>query len=494
MKSSNKFDEFRLSRKLDFLNRFIHSVLLITLIVGVNLFAIKFSVRWDITSNLSNTLSPESIAHIENVTEPIEIYILMDENLKLPDGRYAKDDVGPLFDEYVHTADRLGKKDIKVEFVDIYRDREQLLQLKNRFEFNDENLILIGSNDKRRTVKFEELYDRDPQTEEWLFKGEQVITGALLEVSDPKEKNVYFTVGHGEMSIDDVDPDRGLSEFAEFCRERNISIENLDISRYDYIPERVDVVVIASPQAEFNDIEVEKLRYFLEKTNGSLIVLLEPFRRHNLDDLFYDWGILCEDSIIIDAGQDYQTSSGNLILRRFAEHPITQSLIDNKLYVYSNRPCPVRLDPGAPRIAGLQRIPLMATSDTSWMEVGFREETMPKFTEGRDVAGPIPVAVLSERRGGESLGLKLKGGKLMVFGDASMMSNELFRLYGNRVLMSNSLNWCLQRNHLLSIPPQRIPSYRLTVSEADLNTLLTALLALPAVFAVLGLIVKIIRR
>jgi len=494
MKSLNKFDDFRLSRKLDFLSRFTHSVLLISLIVGVNLFAIKFSVRWDITANLSNTLSPESIAHIENVSESIEVYVLMDENLKLPDGRRAKDDVAPLFDEYEHTAVRLGKKDFLVEFVDIYRDREQMLQLKNRFEFDDENLLLIGSPSKRRIVKFEELYERDGQTDEWLFKGEQVITGALLEVSDPKEKNVYFTVGHGEMSIDDVDPERGLSEFAEFCRDRNIAIQTLDISRYDYISDRVDVVVIASPQAEFSDVEVEKLRYFLEKTNGSLIVLLEPFRQHNLEDLFFDWGVLCDDAIIIDAGQDFQTSSGNLILRRFAEHPITQSLIDNKLYVFSNRPRPVRLDSGVPRIAGLQRTALMGTSETSWMEMQFREEAMPHFTPDRDVAGPVPVAVLSERRGGESLGLKLKGGKLLVFGDSSILSNELFRLYGNRVLMSNSLNWCLQQNHLLSIPPQRIPSYRLTVSEADLNTLLLALIALPSAFALMGLIVKIIRR
>ena len=494
MKSLNKFDEFRLARKLDFLNRFIHSVLLITFILGVNLFALKFSVRWDITDNLANSLSPESIAHVGKVPDTLEIYVLMDENAKLSNGRYAKDDVVPLFDEYMHTAARLGKTHFKVDFVDIYRDRERLLQLKNRFDFDQDNVILIGSGPIRRTVTFDELYERDPKTEEWIFKGEQVITGALLEVSDPGEKNVFFTVGHGEMSIEDVDPQRGLSEFALYCANRNIDIESIDLSSFDYIPERVDVLVIASPQAEFKDSDVEKLRYYLEKTNGSLIVFLEPFRQHNLNDLFYDWGVLCDPAVIIDPGQDYQTSSGNLILRRFAEHPITQSLIDHKLYVYSNRPRPVRLDPGAPRIAGVQRTALMGSSDTSWMEMGFKEEVIPSFTEGRDVRGPIPVGVLSERRGGESLGLKLKGGKLLVFGDASILSNNLFRLYGNRILVSNSLNWCLQRTHLLSIPPQRITNYRLTISEADLNTLLIAMMSLPAAFAVLGLLVRIIRR
>jgi len=494
MKTSNKFDEFRLARKLDFLNRFIHSVLLITFIVGVNLFAIKFSIRWDITDNLKNSLSPESVAHIQNISSQVSVYVLMDENLKLPNGHYAKEDVIPLVEEYIHTIDRLGKDNFSIKFVDIYRDREQVLQLKNQFDFDRDNVILVGSETKRRVVSFDELFSKGSQNDEWMFKGEQVITGALLEVSDPVERNVYLTVGHGEMSLDDVDPERGLSEFSVYCSHHNINVDSIDLSRFDYVPEKADVLVIASPQAEFNDSDVEKLRYFLEKTNGSLIVFLEPFRQHNMGDLFYDWGVLSDDAVIIDPGQDYQTSSGNLILRRFAEHPITQTLIDSKLYVYSNRPRPVRLDPGTPRIAGVQRTALLATSETSWLEMGFREESIPVFSEGRDVRGPISVGVLSERRGGESLGLKLKGGKLLVYGDASILSNNLFRLYGNRVLVSNSINWCLQRSYLLSIPPQRIANYRLTISEADLNKLLIALLSLPAGFAVAGMIVRIFRR
>lgn len=494
MKSLNKFDEFRLARKLSFFNRFVQVVLLVTLIIGVNLFAIKFTVRWDITQDRSNSLSPETVAHFQQISDDFSIFVAVNDKLQLPGGRYVMQDIEPMFDQYLHVANRLGMDDFHLEYINIYRDREKVLQLKESFEFDQENVILVSSNARRRVISINELYQKNSETGELEFRGEQVVTAAILEVSDPVEKRIYLTVGHGEMSLDDADPQHGLSELATYFNYRNIELASIDLSRYDSVPDWVDVLVIASPQAGFSDEDVEKLRFYLEKTNGSIILFLEPFRQHNLDDLLYDWGILCEDSIIIDPGSDFQTSSGNLILRRFAEHPITQSLVDNKLYVYSNRPRPVRLDPSAPRIAGVQRTALLGTSDTSWIETGFREEKIPSFTFGRDVAGPITLGVLSERRSAESLGLKLKGGKFIVYGDSSILSNNLFGFYGNRVLISNSFNWCLQRNHLLSIPPNRIKNYRLTISEADLGTLLIALLLLPIGVAVFGLIIRVIRR
>ena len=494
MQSQNKFDEFRLSRKLTLFNRFLQAVLLITFIIGINLFALKFTVRWDITQDRSNSLSPESVAYLQQIQGDLSIYVAVNDQLKLPGGRFVMEDLHPLFDQYTHAANRLGMKDFQVEFVNIYQDREKVLQLKETFDFDQENVILIGSSSRHTIIPMEDLYEKDADTGELEFKGEQAVTAAILEVSDPIQKNICFTVGHGEMNLNDSDPQRGLSELASYCEARNMDLKPIDLSRYDSIPESVDVLVIASPQAEFSDEDVEKLRYYLEKTNGSVILFLEPFRPHNLNDLLEDWGILCDEAVIIDPGPDFQTSSGNIILRRFGEHPITQTLINNRLYVYSNRPRPVRLNPDAPRVAGVQRTPLIATSDTSWIETGFREEKVPEFTPGRDIAGPVTVGILSERRGAESLGLKLKGGKLIVYGDASILSNNLFRLYGNRTLVANSINWCLQRKHLLSIPPDRIRNYQLSISEADLRSLIIALMLLPLALAFLGLTIRAIRR
>jgi hypothetical protein len=494
MEKPHPFDEFRLARKLDATGRFVHSVLLIALIVGVNLFGIRFVVRWDITPNRTNSLSAETLAHLKRLDQVVDIYVLAGEVSELPRGSNVAEELDPLLEAYRLGSNRGGKEWIRLHVVDVYRDREQVLALKQRFDLDRDNLILLESGNNRRVVQVETLWERRVDQDQWVFNGEAMLTAALLGVSDTESKRIFFTVGHGEMLPDDIDPQRGLSELSRYCRERRIEVGTIDLSRHDFVPDWVDLLVIASPQAGMAGHDVEKVRRYVEYANGSVLVLLEPFRQHHLEELFLDWGVLADDAVIIDPGPDFQSTRGNLILRRFAEHPVTQPMIDQRLFVFSNRPRPVRLDPAGPRIAGVQRTALVGTSETSWMEASFRTEAIPVFTEGRDLMGPIPVVVLAERRGGESLGLRLRGGKLVVMGDAMIATNELFRLYGNRVLLTNTINWCLQRNHLLTIPPQRISSYRLSLSEADLRKLLLVLLVMPAGFAVLGIFIRILRR
>jgi hypothetical protein len=494
MQSPNQFDDFRIARRFLSLNRGLQALLLVSLIVGVNLFALKFKVQWDITPDKANSLSPETVAHMQRISGELEIHAVINDQAQLPDGRYLIQDLAPILNQYAHIADRVGLSQFRTGMVHLFRDRDRVAQLKERFRFQEENVILVSAGDRRRVLSMSELYSQNPEAEEWEFRGEQMITAAILEVTDPKGKLIHVTVGHGEMAIGDTDPDRGLSELVAWLDARNIRTAPIDLSSHDRIPDQTDLLLIPSPQAEFRSEDVEKLRQYAERSSGSIVILLEPFRKHNLGELFHDWGILADEAVILDPGPDYQTSSGKLIVRRFAEHPISQSLIDNKLYVFASRPAPVRSDPANPRVPGVQRTSLMATSDTSWMEFSFLQERVPAFTRGRDVPGPIPIAMLAERKGGDTLGLSLRGGRVLVVGDSLILSNELFRLHGNRTFITNIVNWNLQRHHLLSIPPERIRTWRITASESDLQTLLVALMILPASIALLGLFIRVIRR
>ncbi len=493
MKSTSKFDDFGLAKKFARANRLLQVILLISFIIGVNLFSQRFSMLWDLSVDNANTLSAESIANLEQIEGEISIHVVTVKDLKLPNGRMVNLDLGPLVEQFRHQANRLGLGKFEIQEVQMFRDRDLLLQLKESFGFDQENVVLVGSGDRKQIIPIADFYQKNEEGD-LEFSGEQVLMASILEVNDPLKKKVLFTVGQGEMLLDDTDSERGLSELHDFLQNRNLEVGTIDLSRYDRIPESTDLLIITSPQASFSETDVEKLRKYLEKANGSILLYLEPFRKHNLDALLSDWGVLEENSVIMDPGPDYQSSSGNLIIRRFGEHPVTETLISNKLYVYSTQLRPIRPDPANPGLAGVKRFVLLGTSETSWVETDYRNESVPTFDAVRDVAGPIPVGLLSERSGAEALGLKLKGGKLIVFGDASIVSNRLFDRYGNRVLFANSLNWTLQKRHLLNIPPEKIESYRLTISEGDLNNLLFALMLMPAAFAVVGLFFRIVRR
>ncbi len=490
----HRLDEFRIARRVGALNRVAQGLLWITLIIGLNLLAFRLAVRWDLTPERRHTLSPETQAYVTSMSgTPVSVIVTSGE----PDqegGRNELRDVKTLISRFEHAFRQSGEQNFKWEVVDVFRQRDRAAELIRDYALEQGNSIIFEAKQGRRVLRMSDLYQKDKESGKTTFVGEQMVLSSLLEVTDPASKVVYFTIGHGEMQLGDVDPLMGLSELGLFLAARNVFVRELDLTRFDQVPDDADLVVIASPQAEMRSADVEKLRKYMENGNGSMIVLLEPFRIHNLDALLYDWGILCDNAVVLDPGPDYQASSGGLILRRYAEHPVTTSLIEGRLNVFSTQLRPVRFDPGVPRIAGVQRSVLMATSETSWMEMNARTESIPKLDPNVDVPGPIPVAAVSERKGGQQLGLNLKGGRLVVVGDASIVSNALIRLHGNRTFIANVLNWMLQRDQLLSIAPTAMDSYRLTLSQKDLRGLLFYLMLLPLLVALVGFLVRLIHR
>ncbi|MDP4879077.1 MAG: hypothetical protein NWR36_04270, partial [Opitutales bacterium] len=77
-------------------------------------------------------------------------------------------------------------------------------------------------------------------------------------------------------------------------------------------------IVVPSPQASLLPEEVEKLRRYMSDRNGRMVVLIDPGRRHGMDELFYDWGVLADDYSVIDDGPDYRAQGGDLIIRRLS--------------------------------------------------------------------------------------------------------------------------------------------------------------------------------
>ena len=157
----------------------------------------------------------------------------------------------------------------------------------------------MASGDRKKLVNWAALYEQNDDGEITGFNGEQLFTSAIVEVSQNKRPKIYFLAGHGEMSLDEIDPNRGLSRLKQFLLERNFDLQGIDLTTVETIPEDADLVVIAGPQAPFRPIEVERLRNYLDD-QGKLIVFLQPYVPHGLDDLFYEWGILADDRIVVD--------------------------------------------------------------------------------------------------------------------------------------------------------------------------------------------------
>ena len=489
----SRFNEFRFARRFRTANRLVQILLSLSLIFALNFISANYFKRIDLTKSGAYTLAPESKAYIRQLKEPVEIIVTIPKETDENALEIIRDDLNKLLREYEFAGMRGGKAFISVEFVDIYRQRKRAQELATNYNLTKENAIIIASGDKVREISQIGLYEYDDGKSRG-FRGEQIFTSAILDVSTKKAEKIYFLVGHGEMRLDDVDPLRGLSQLESFLRERNFELATLDLAIDAGVPEDASLLVVPSPQASLRPEEVEKLRRYMSDRNGRMITMIDPGRRHGMDELFFDWGVLTEDTAVEDNGTDSNAQGGDLIIRRFAEHPITQLLIEYQITALFGKPRSVRTDPLSFNDSRLQVHQLIGTSEQSWAERDYRTQIPPVFDAKRDQPGPVSIATVSSRSSGTELGITIPGGRMVVFGNSDFIANNRLRAFGNHTLFINSVNWSLDRTSLLNIPTRKLESYQIVMSESDLQRMLIYFAGIPSITAVLGLLVFLIRR
>jgi hypothetical protein len=486
-----QFDNFKVARKVRGANRALQILLGICVIIALNMIAAKVFKRVDLTEGGLYTLAPETLAYVRELREPVEIIVTIPENAEEP---RVHRDLQKLLREYTYAGRRdSGESMVRVEFVDIYQQRRRASEIANRFGLTQENVILVASGERTREIALADLY-RVTEGEISAFRGEQAFTSAIVEVATRRVRTIYFLVGHGEMRIDDADPLRGLTQLESYLRQRNIAVGTLDLGQTPAIPENADLIIIPSPQAPISPEEQELLRRYMTERNGRMIVLIDPGRPTGLDDLFFDWGVLAEDMAVYDGGPDFRSASGDLIIRRMAEHPITNVLIEYQITLLMGQPRPVRIDLGALSDERLRVTQLIGTSEQSWADRDYRTERNPVFTPDRDLSGPISIATVSERMGGIDLGLNIPGGRLVVIGNSDFIANNRFDRFGNRTLMLNAINWSIDQTSLLNIPPRPFTSHQVILSQDNLTRMLLYFAILPAAVGLLGIVIFFMRR
>lgn len=493
-------DSFRTARWLRTFNLLLQAVLFLTFFGGLNYLARNHPGRFDLTPQRRHSLSPETLSYLRNLAQPIHIVVTVPEDSDNPAIAQAYRDVHGLLREYVFATEGDSGRRITVQYLDVYQRRRDADQLG----IDQPDSIVLICGDKRRTVSLGDIY-RVVQGEKKAFQGEQAITAAILDVSSREQKKIYFLVGHGELSPEEVDPVRGLSTLRDALRQRNFDVESVNLDYLRKIPPDAALLVAVAPQGKFTPLEEELLRQYLSTAAGRLILLLAPGQPHGLEDLLLDWGLIVDDDLICDTGSQNMTEEGDLLLRYLTPHPVTQTLIDYKNLLPRIGPArSVRPDPGRSLGNGLTVTTLAATSTTAWGEVSYRLHTVPHRDPGVDIV-PLPgmeprdrlgVIVASERVSvRDNLPFSVRGGRLIVFGTGDLIANNRIADVANQNIFLSAVNWTVDRDAQFNIPARPIERFQLSLSAGELSKLrYSLLLALPGAAALLGLIVYWTRR
>ena len=494
---------FAFARWMRTINLLLQGLLFTTFFGGLNYLALHHVWRFDLTQHQRHTLSAETRAYLDALDQSVELVITIEKNSDNPDLAKQRSDIIGLLREYV--ASTAGKESgrITLNELDVYRN----LREAERLGINRANTVIALCNDRRQIIPLAQFYETTDRVAT-AFVGEQVVTSAVLSVSNPSRPHIYFLAGNGEMQPGDVVADRGLSFLADELRLRNYEISPIDLMQTREVPEDADLIIIAAPESAYSAFEVEMLRRYLSTRAGRVILFLPPAIRHGLDDLLYDWGLVADDVVVLDTDPASVTERGELRIAAFdPDHPMTSSLINHNLPILLGASRVVRPDPGRPLDDSLRTVVLAATSKTAWGERHYMTrdpQLYPVYNPGVDLKGlagfepreRLAVVATSERvTPPRNIPFSVRGGRIVVFGNADLISNRQITQRGNLPIVLNAVDWSVDREVRLNTRPRPIERFQLSLSQTDLLRLRYSLLfILPGIAALFGVVVYWTRR
>src|SRR5215217_5961935 len=262
---SRRIGRFRIG-----LNVLAQILLILFLVAMVNSFAFKHYTRWDFSRDQKYALSDKTRRFLDTLKEKMRITMFFAPTTPITA------DVQNLLTEYQYA----GKGKIDVEHIDPERNLSRAKELFDKYKVvTDESLLVLDYDGRNKAVKASEMADIDqsgmaigegPRVS--AFKGEQAITGAMIDLVEGKKKSLGYVTGHKEPSLAD---NSTISVLKTFIENENIKFQELNLLDLDVIPADVKAVMIIGPQYDLSDREMKLLRDFWDK-QGRILLLIDP--------------------------------------------------------------------------------------------------------------------------------------------------------------------------------------------------------------------------
>ncbi|HEY3897252.1 MAG TPA: GldG family protein [Chthoniobacter sp.] len=490
------------------LNVLIQAVVIFGIILMVNYMSFRHFKRWDFSRNRKYALSSQTINVLKNLQKPVTAIVFFSSAAEIAP------DVNNLLREYEYASN--GK--FRTEVVDPFRSLTRAQELQGKYKFGaNENILILDVGGKSKFVNAQDMADVEMpdqmammtgQTQPKIkdFKGEQAITSALIELTEGKANKVYYVVGDGEPDLKSQD----LQDFNESLKRQNIQIAPLTLLNVSAIPDDARAVIICSPKSDLSEVPMKLISDFWEK-KGRLFVLLNPFAQTpHLTNFLNSVGVLPQEDRIIRTGKFLQMDQNG-------SPQLTTGVISNPAFVVTDSHTSITkdidgmtkqmlgatqslaVDKSRETIAKVSVIPLLQSAEGFWgsTDLSGGEGKKVFFDPKRDHMGPLNIAVAVEKGGVEDQRVKMDSSRLVAVGNGEMLGNNAYRLSEGASLdiTINVLNWLLDREDVIGIPPKEKTTLTISLDEKQLRNIAIWVMGIvPGIVALFGLIVWSQRR
>ncbi|MFH1799890.1 MAG: Gldg family protein [Candidatus Omnitrophota bacterium] len=328
-----------------------------------------------------------------------------------------------------------------------FYDPNRRPQLARKFNVSAAKTVIFRSGDREERL---------------VGPTEEAFTNAFLRLLHPRDLDVCFVTGHGEVDLDD-DATGGYRRFRDSLQGYNARVHGIVLTR-DHVPDTCQVVVVGGPRWDLTAEEFADLDKAFQEGKGVLLLIdpMDPGQGGAFLEFAQKHGVALGQNVVVDkvsrmVGGDFLMP---LVSRYLVTHPVTKSLKQATFF-----PLVRTVQPSTDVVPGLDVMPIAMTGEGSWGETDLPalENGNAEFDLKADVAGPLPIAVAVQQTTDQRLQKtdekrrqsvdheSWTGGRMIIVGDGDFLTNGYLDLSGNKELGLNMVRWLASDDRFMDV-------------------------------------------
>lgn len=456
----------------------IYTAVLLAVLIVINLIVAEIPeeyTRIDVSDTAINTMTDDTKEFLDTLEKDVTIYYIVQNGNEdeLIDNLLVR------YDEYSSKID-VVKKDpmLYPTFASKYTD-----------DALDENSLIVVSGDNSKIVTYEELYEMtfDYYSYGYTvtgFNGESKIDSAISYVTLENLPILYFTQGHGELTIPDA--------LTESLENANYQIESLSLVASDEVPEDTGCLIMVSPTKDISEDEADKLIAYLENGGKAMFfVNYTESKLENLNQVLENYGVTTKAGVVLEGNsQNYIMQTPYYMLPNVQSVDFTEDIINGNKYILFAIAQPFEILASYRDTLNIE--PFLMTSEQAYLKEDVANMTTFEKEDG-DLEGKFPVALLVTEDLEEE-----KQTQIICYGGSNILDANIdSQVAGaNSELILASLGWmCENETPVISIESKDLTTTYLVIPEYDAGYWAAITCGvIPVAFLILGFLIWLKRR
>ena len=479
------------------------STLLLVGIMIAMFVAINFGMKkWDPTpvdfsTSKDYTLTEQSKERVKNVEKDVNIYFIKYNENSL-DYKLAK--------QY-----NKANSKINVELLDITENIEKA----NKFEIKSENqepTVVIECGETYRKLSSYDLTNYDYSTGKSVDIAEQKITSAILNVITDIIPKAYFLTGYTDFSFK-----QNLMSLETYLQNEVLEYEEINLLNKQTVPEDCNVLIIMTPNKDFDDITTKAILEYIKK-GGNILwfngIYKEEKDFKNVNKILAEYGVnKFEKGILYETNANKIFGYDTCYAPDVQNNPILKDVKNGEGSIFFNG-TKININKDELEAKKVEEVDLMLASETSYFTKDLtgtsngKNDIKGSFVVGAELIKTVKEAETTENEENtETNDNKEKPIKstLIIYGNDIFISDapiaigqsqvSVFYLFNNADVALNSIAYLTNNDQEITIRKSYTDSQTtFTPSEQEKQIIITIIFIVPIAIIIAGIIVWIIRK